>query len=83
MRKISSESSPCSREEMSEVSSIVLLVESRLLVTVSKPNQERTSCWTPSTDTAFLSHQPGDWYESLRTRGSARIHQGGIEKSAS
>merc|ERR1711962_348446 len=54
MRKISSESSPCSREEMLEVSSIVSHAESRLLATVSKLSQERTSCWTPSTDTCIL-----------------------------
>merc|ERR1711962_373943 len=49
MRKISSESSPCKWEVMLGVSLPVFLVASRLLATVSKLSQERTSCWTKST----------------------------------
>merc|ERR1712121_336749 len=48
MRKISSGSSPCKVEEMSELSLTVLLVASRLLEIQSKPNLERISCLTPS-----------------------------------
>merc|ERR1712180_55541 len=49
MRKISSESSPCKWEVMLGVSLTVSHAESRLLATVSKLSQERTSCWTKST----------------------------------
>merc|ERR1712179_688330 len=46
MRKISSGSSPCKVEEMSELSLTVLPVESRLLEIQLKLNLERTSCLT-------------------------------------
>merc|ERR1711988_1576792 len=45
MKKISSESSPCRREEMSRVSSRDLQEVSRLLETLSRRNLERTPAW--------------------------------------
>merc|ERR1711892_808975 len=55
MKKISSVSSPCRWEEMSEVSLKDLPRESRLLETQSRKNLARTSAWMPSTDTFTLA----------------------------
>merc|ERR1719324_1657402 len=65
MKKISSESSPCRRVEMSRVSLRDLQEVSRLSETPSRRNLERTSAWMPSMVTSTLPNQPGYWYEGL------------------
>merc|ERR1711994_229466 len=59
MRRISSESSPCRRVEMSKVSLRDLQEVSRLLETLSRKNLERTSAWMPSMVTSTLA--PPTW----------------------
>merc|ERR1712098_1043073 len=55
MKRINSESSPCRREVMSRVSLRDLQEESRLLVTLSRRNLERTSALMPSMVTSTLA----------------------------
>merc|ERR1712227_55158 len=57
MKRINSESSPCRREVMSRVSLRDLQEESRLLVTLSRRNLERTSVLMPSMVTSTLAQQ--------------------------
>merc|ERR1719317_1189412 len=51
-KKISSESSPCNKDLTSQLSSIVLPVESKPSKIPSTPPARESSCSTPSTDTS-------------------------------
>merc|ERR1719211_926319 len=55
MKRISSESSPCRRVEMSRVSLRDLQEVSRLSETLSRRNLVRTSAWMPSMVTSTLA----------------------------
>merc|ERR1712024_73172 len=65
MKRISSETSPCRRVEMSRVSLRDLQEVSRLSETLSRRNQAGTSAWMPSMVTSTLAQPTCYWYEGL------------------